>query len=54
MSNANPDYQQRNQAIIDAENYIKKGYEIIQREASRVRGKSPSTRFTSHRLLSST
>ena len=36
MSNANPDYQQRNQAIIDAENYIKKGHEIIQREASRV------------------
>ena len=37
MSNANPDHQQRNLAIIDAENYIKKGYEIIQREASRVR-----------------
>ena len=42
MSNANPDYQQRNQAIIDAENYIKKGYEIIQREASRVRHEQES------------
>ena len=42
MSNANPDYQQRNQAIIDAEIYIKKGYEIIQREASRVRHEQES------------
>ena len=37
MSNANPDHLQGNQALIDAENYIKKGCEVIQREASRVR-----------------
>ena len=36
MSSANPNDQQENQALIDAENYIKKGCEIIQREVSRV------------------
>ena len=50
MSNANPDHLQGNQALIDAENYIKKGCEIIQREASRVRLEQESIDAMSKKL----
>ena len=50
MSNPNPDHQQGNQALIDAENYIKKGCEIIQREASRVRKEQESINAMSKKL----
>ena len=50
MSNANPNDQQENQALIDAENYIKKGCEIIQREASRVRHEQESIDAMSKKL----
>ena len=50
MSNTNPDNQQGNQALIDAENYIKKGCEIIQREATRVRHEQESIDAMSKKL----
>ena len=50
MSNANPDHQRGNQALIDAETYIKKGCEIIQREASRVRHEQESIDAMSKKL----
>ena len=50
MSNANPDHLQGNQALVDAENYIKKGCEIIQREASRVRLEQESIDAMSKKL----
>ena len=50
MSNANPDHQRGNQALIDAENYIKKGCEIIQREATRVRHEQESIDAMSKKL----
>ena len=50
MSNTNPDNQQGNQALIDAENYIKKGCEIIQREATRVRHEQQSIDAMSKKL----
>ena len=50
MNNANPDDLQGNQALIDAENYIKKGCEIIQREASRVRHEQESIDAMSKKL----
>jgi len=37
MSNQTPEHQQCNQALTDAENYIKEACEILQREATRVR-----------------
>ncbi|CAH3165577.1 unnamed protein product [Porites evermanni] len=50
MSNTNPDNQQGNQALIDTENYIKKGCEIIQREATRVRHEQESIDAMSKKL----
>ena len=50
MSSANPNDQQENQALIDAENYIKKGCEIIQREVSRVRHEQESIDAMSMKL----
>ena len=50
MSHTNPDYQQGYRALIDAENYIKKGCEIIQREASRVRLEQESIDAMSKKL----
>ena len=50
MSNSNPDHLQGNQALIDAENYIKKGCEIIQREATRVRHEQESIDAMSKKL----
>ena len=50
MSNTNPDNKQGNQALIDAENYIKKGCEIIQREATRVRHEQESIDAMSKKL----
>ena len=50
MSHTNPDYQQGYRALIDAENYIKKGCEIIQREASSVRHEQESINAMSKKL----
>ena len=50
MGNTNPDNQRGNQALIDAENYIKKGCEIIQREATRVRHEQESIDAMSKKL----
>ena len=50
MSHTNPDYQQGYRALIDAENYIKKGCEIIQREASSVRHEQESIDAMSKKL----
>jgi len=50
MTNQNLERKQSNQALTDAENYIKEECEILQRQATRVRQEQAATDSMSKKL----